>query len=193
MGAVNPCLAAQARSAGAGLNLYIFVTYGTAPVSSDPGCASAESPTACQYGFSTAVDAYGKAQASGISTQVSWWLDVEAVQAAQNLPAWSGDLAANASLVQGAIDGLRFKGINSAGIYASPGVWNSIVGNYQPAAPYWAAYWGVDPAITCTNIRSKFSYAKLPTGPVQIVQYSSPTTPLSLGGMSLLYDDDYAC
>ena len=31
------------------------------------------------------------------------------------------------------------EGIADVGIYASPGVWNNIVGNYQPDVPYWMA------------------------------------------------------
>jgi hypothetical protein len=120
-----------------------------------------------------------------VNTQVAWWLDVE------NPSAWSPHTSYNAALVQGAIDALRYEGINSVGIYASPGNWPQIVGNYRPAVPYWAADWGIDPATTCSNIRS--IWPGLPTGPVQIVQFSSPSAPLPLGGMSLAYDDNYAC
>ena len=63
----------------------------------------------------------------------------------------------------GAIDGLHFEGLNSVGIYASPGSWNGIVGNYSPAVPYWAADWEINPATTCGNVHS--IYAGLPEGP----------------------------
>ena len=65
------------------------------------------------------------------------------------------------------------------------------MGNYQPAVPYWAADWGINPATTCQNVQSLF--AGLPNGPVQMVQYSSPTTPSPTGGMNTAFDDDYAC
>ena len=81
--------------------------------------------------------------------------------------------------------------LNSAGIYASPGVWSGIVGNYQPPVPYWAADWGINPATTCQNVKSLFG--GLPDGPVQMVQYSSPSTTLADGGMDTAFDDDYAC
>jgi len=135
-----------------------------------------------------AIDAFDKAAAAGVDTAVPWWLDVENPSAF-----WSSDLAANASLVQGAIDGLHFEGLNDVGIYASPGVWNSVVGDYQPAVPYWAASWQVDPGTTCAEVRSLFPQARLPSGPVQVVQYSSPDYPFPLGGMSTAFDDDYAC
>ena len=187
-GSTNGCLSSEAAQAGAGLNLYVFLTFTTMPSSADPACATAASPGACNAGFDVAVDAFDKAAAAGVDTSVPWWLDVENPSAF-----WSSDLAANASLVQGAIDGLHFEGLNDVGIYASPGVWNSVVGDYQPAVPYWAASWQVDPATTCAEVRSLFPQAKLPTGPVQVVQYSSPTYPFALGGMSTAFDDDYAC
>ena len=185
-GKVNSCLAAEAAWAGGGLNLYAFLTYGTTPTSNDAGCAAGAAPTACNYGFNAALDAFTKAQAAGVNTGVAWWLDVEGAN-------WSSSTAANAALVQGAIDGLRYEGINSVGIYASPGVWNQIVGPYQPAVAYWAASWGVDPATTCQQIRTQFAQAKLPTGPVQVVQFGSPSTPLARGGLSTAFDNDYAC
>ncbi len=194
MGAANPCLAGEAGWAGAGLNLYIFLTFWTSGIDADPDCNSMAVPSACQFGFLTAQNAYQNAQDAGVNTQVAWWLDVENYSL-PGIPSWQGDTAANASLVQGAIEGLQSKGLNNVGIYASPGVWNGIVGNYQPAVAYWAAYWGVNPAATCANIRSQFPGAQLPAGPVQIVQYSSPSLipPLQLGGMDTAFDNDYAC
>ncbi len=183
----NPCLAQEAAWAGGGLNLYAFLTFGNDPSSFDGGCAGTESPPACNFGFNTAIDAFQKAAAAGVNAAVPWWLDVESGSF------WSGDTAANASLVQGAIDGLHFVGLNSVGIYASPGVWNGVVGSYQPPVPYWAASWQHDPADTCANVRTLFASARLPTGPVQLVQYSSPSFPLALGGMDTSFDDDYAC
>ena len=47
------------------------------------------------------------------------------------------------------------------------------------------------PAATCGNIHSK--YSGLPRGPVEIVQYSSPSAPYPAGGLSTAFDDDYAC
>jgi hypothetical protein len=184
---LNSDLAAEAAWAGGGLNLYVFLTYGQQANSGDPACATSASPAACNYGFAAAQDAFAKAQGAGVDTSVAWWLDVESD------PSWTSNTQANAALVQGAIDGLHSEGLNSAGIYASPGVWNSIVGNYQPPVPYWAASWGVNPATTCASVRSLFPAARLPSGPVQMVQYSSPSTMLSDGGMSTAFDDDYAC
>ena len=182
---VNPCLSQQAAWAGAGLNLYVYLNYGNAGSSGDPACQKAADPSSCNYGFNAAIQAFTDAETAGVNTQVAWWLDVE------NPSAWSGSVQSNAALVQGAIDGLRSEGLNSVGIYASPSIWQPIVGSYQPAVPYWAADWGIDPATTCTNVHS--IYPILPNGPVQIVQYSSPSSPYSLGGMNLAFDNDFAC
>ena len=186
-GAANLCLAREAAWAGGGLNLYAYLTYGTAPTSTDAACNTGPSPSSCNYGFNAALDAFQKAQAAGVNTGVAWWLDVE------RDPSWSTDVSANAALVQGAIDGLRSEGINSVGIYASPGDWNQIVGPYQPAVPYWAAWWQNDPVATCQQVRTSFPQAKLPTGPVQLVQFGSPSYPLVSGGLSTAFDNDYAC
>ncbi len=190
---VNSCLASEAAWAGGGLNLYVYLTDGGDAASPDQACNANTapyngSPAACNFGFNAAVDAFTKAKAAGINTSVAWWLDVE------NPSAWSSNLPANAALVQGAIDGLHAEGLNSVGIYASPAIWNAIVGAaYAPAVPYWAASWGKAPTYTCANVRTQFPSSNLPKGPVQLVQYSSPTVPTPNYGMSTLYDDDYAC
>jgi hypothetical protein len=188
----NPCLAGEAAWAGGGLNLYVFLTYGNAASSGDPACQTAADPSTCNYGFGAAQDAFAKAQAAGVNTSVAWWLDVESYSIPGVAP-WSASTASNASLIQGAIAGLHAEGINSVGIYASPGVWNGIVGSYRPAAPYWAASWGVNPATTCSSVAQQFPNAILPNGPVQIVQYSSPSTPLPIGLQDTAFDNDYAC
>ena len=186
---LNPDLASEAAWAGGGLNLYIYLTYGTAGSSSDGNCNNTASVAACNYGFNAAQNAFTQAQGQGVNTSVAWWLDVE--PSVPGLTPWSSDLGANAALVQGAIDGLHSEGLNSVGIYASPGNWGGIVGNYSPGAPYWAADWGIDPAVTCQNVQSL--YSGLPSGPVQVVQYSSPSAVTPYGGMDTNYDDDYAC
>jgi hypothetical protein len=178
MGAVNSCLAQEAAWAGGGLNLYIYMTYGTAPSSGDPACASSASPASCNFGFNTAVDAFQKAVGAGINTSVAWWLDVESD------PSWSSDTAANAAMIQGTIDGLHYEGLNSVGIYSQISHWSGIVGNYSPNAPEWVADWGTnvppfDPGQYCEG----FNFAG---GPVQLVQYTD-------GANTNGFDNDYAC
>jgi len=177
-GRANPCLAGEAAWAGAGLNLYAFLTYGETLSTPDAACAAIVQ-NSCNYGFAAGIDAYNKAAAAGVNTQVAWWLDVETYSLG-GVASWSTNLAANASLIQGYMDALHSKGINSVGIYASPGVWKNIVGNYTPSVPYWAADWGPAPSTTCTSVHQQWS--GLPTGPVTLVQYGVGT-----------YDEDYAC
>jgi len=177
-GRTNPCLAGEAAWAGAGLNLYAFLTYGETLSVYDPACGAIVQ-NSCNYGYAAGIDAYNKAAAAGINAQVAWWLDVETYTIG-GIPSWSTNRAANASLIQGFMDALHAKGINSVGVYASPGVWSGIVGNYTPAVPYWAADWGPPAATTCTSVHQWFR--GLPTGPVVLVQYGVGT-----------WDEDYAC
>ena len=78
------------------------------------------------------------------------------------------------------------EGIADVGIYASPGTWNSIVGNYQPSVPYWMADWLSPPSgpATCAAVPGWQAKEQLPTGPVEIVQYGD-----NVNGA----DGDYAC
>ena len=173
-GATNPCLAQEAAWAGGGLNFYVFLSYGAVGV----GPASCGGDGACNYGFNAAQDAYMKAVNAGVNTQVTWWLDVEPYN-------WSGNLAENAQLVQGAITGLRAEGLNNVGIYSSPALWNAIVGSYQPAVPFWMADYLNNPSgpASCADYQRWVNMGKrLPSGGLQVVQYDSN-----------VFDDDYAC
>jgi hypothetical protein len=71
------------------------------------------------------------------------------------------------------------------GIYASPGFWNSIVGDYQPGVPYWMADYLSPPSgpDSCSDYSNWVNNhgAQLP-GPPLVVQYDSQQ-----------YDEDYAC
>jgi hypothetical protein len=176
-GATNPCLAAEAAWAGAGLNLYTFldnVSSGTALCADTTDCFN--------VGYNAGLHAFGDAQAAGVNTSVGWWLDVEGT----NLY-WTSTPADNVATIQGAMAALHnTEGIADVGVYASPGVWNEIVGNYQPSVPYWMADW-LSPASgpgTCADVAHQTGMHQLPTGPVEIVQYSD-----NVNGA----DGDYAC
>ncbi|HVC70711.1 MAG TPA: hypothetical protein VNC61_10715 [Acidimicrobiales bacterium] len=177
----NPCLAHEAAWAGAGLNLYAYMTNGTS-ATAEPGCNGDQS---CNFGYQAALFAFHYAQSQGVNPLVAWWLDVESNQAS-----WTSNLSENAQVIQGALNGLRDQGINTVGIYTSPDTWNGIVGNFQPAVPLWVAWYTGDGPGNCQNIHS---YAagrgdRLPTGPVFVTQYTSTAGP---NGGSL--DGDYAC
>jgi hypothetical protein len=174
--ATNPCLSQEAAWAGGGLNLYTFLTYTTSATAA-PGCS--DPLGACNAGYWAGIHAFQDAQNAGVNTQVSWWLDVE-------VGYWSGDTTLNADFVQGALNALHeTEGIPYVGIYASPGNWNSIVGNYQPDVPYWMADYLSNPSgpASCADLTRWQGMGKLlPSGPLQIVQYNSAQ-----------FDEDYAC
>ncbi len=177
-GNTNPCLAQEAAWAGGGLNLYTYLTYGTS-TTDEPGC---NGDTSCNAGYQAGISAYTDAQNAGAgSTTIPWWLDVETAGAK-----WSGNLSENAQFVQGAINALHeSEGIPDVGIYASPGVWNTVVGDYTPSVPYWMADYLASPSGpgSCADYQNWVTNhgAQLP-GPPEIVQYNSAQ-----------YDEDYAC
>ena len=175
-GATNPCLAQEVGWAGGGLNLYTFLTYTTSATNA-PGCNGDQ---ACNAGYAAGIQAFTDAKNAGANTSVSWWLDVE------TSGNWSGNPGENAALVQGALNALHeTEGIANVGIYASPGNWNDIVGNFQPNVPYWMADWLSPPSGpgSCADISRWQSMGKLlPSGPLEVVQYASAQ-----------YDEDYAC
>jgi hypothetical protein len=85
--------------------------------------------------------------------------------------------------VQGALSALHdTEGVGDVGIYASPDVWNTIVGDYQPDVPYWMAYYTGSGPASCAAYAGFAASNQLPSGPLEIVQYASNT-----------YDMDYAC
>jgi hypothetical protein len=174
----NPCLAAEAAWAGGGLNLYTFL--GNVGPTSGQLCSD---PTSCfTVGYNAGVHAFDDAQSAGVATSVSWWLDVEGAGSY-----WTSSTADNAQTIAGAMAALHnHEGVADVGIYASPAVWNTIVGNYQPSAPYWMADWLNPPSGpgSCADAANQASKYMLPTGPVEIVQYSD-----NVNGA----DGDYAC
>ena len=173
----NPCLANEAAWAGAALNLYTFLdnsSSGTAMCTDEPSCFN--------VGYQAGLHAFADAQAAGVDTDVGWWIDVEGPSLY-----WTTSTADNAQTVMGALAALHdTEGLPNVGIYASPDVWNQIVGNYQPAAPYWMADWMTPPSGpgSCADVGHQESDNQLPLGPVLLVQYGD-----DINGA----DGDYAC
>ncbi len=182
--APNPCLASEAQWAGAGLNLYLYMTYGTTG-SAVIDCTGTYADQ-CDFGYAAALYAYKTVQNAAVNPLVTWWVDVESD------PSWTTNTAANAAVVQGALAGLRDQGINNVGIYTSPDSWNGIVGDFQPAVPLWLAWWTNDGPANCQNIASfaQSNDDELPTGPVWVTQYTNDSTTQSNGQP---VDGDYAC
>jgi hypothetical protein len=174
---VNNCLSSELGWAGGGLNLYAYLTYSTS-TTNEPGC---NGDVACNAGYLGALNAYTVAADDGAgSTTIPWWLDVETAGAN-----WSTNLSENAQFVQGALNALHeSEGIPDVGIYASPGVWNNIVGDYTPSVPFWMADYLPSPSGpgSCADYSNWVSKGAQLPGPPEIVQYNSAQ-----------FDEDYAC
>jgi hypothetical protein len=186
--APNPCLGQEATWAGAGLNLYVFMIYGTS-TTAEPGCTQTTLPSACDFGYQVGLSDYATARAAiGTRATVPWWLDVE--HAGTN---WTHSPADNYSAIEGTLLALnKAEGLNTVGIYASPGVWPTIAGTNRPSVPYFAADWAkANPQTVCTSVSSNFT--DVPSGPLALVQYSSPSYAFAAGDMDTAFDNDYAC
>ncbi len=188
-GAVNPCLAQEVTWAAGGLNLYTLVSYGTS-TTPEPGCvgnAAAPVSIACDYGYGAAITAYEEARSViGTRVDVPWWLDVEQIGFSKLSPS----TAASRSVVVGAYDALRYtENINTVGFYFSLSDWNNIVGDYNPSAPLFPAWWtGPTPAFKCVDARAfaLSQHDRLPAGPIQLLQYTDSVNRQP-------FDGDYAC
>ena len=75
-GSVNPCLAGEAAWAGGRAQPLRLPDLRRRRRPGDRPAPSS-CTNSCNFGFNAGVDAYAKAQAAGINTQVPWWLDVE--------------------------------------------------------------------------------------------------------------------
>ena len=120
----NPCLATEwrwAASTGAPAGLYLVINSGP-----DPG------PAAAYLWGAGAVDHALTTMAANHISAPLVWLDVETGKF------WSGDKAANAALVRGAIDRLHSHGLGS-GIYSTSYQWGVITGGDTPGGPIWVA------------------------------------------------------
>ena len=87
------------------------------------------------YGYNAAEAALAHAQQQVAPPDgTMWWLDIE------TMSHWSTDQAANAAVIQGAIDFLQHRGI-LFGVYSTRSQWNTITGGYTlpPGLPIWIA------------------------------------------------------
>ena len=166
-GAVNPCLSTEAKWAGSGLELYMFLSFGN----QQTGPTECSGSQACNYGYAAAQHAYEQAKTAGVDARVTWWLDVESGSGA-----WSSDARDNASVIRGAIFGLQQEGLVNVGIYSNRSEWQTVTGGsgYAPYVPEWVAEWGsneppFDPTQYCTG----YAFA---LGPTWLIQYTNGAT-----------------
>jgi hypothetical protein len=122
------------------------------------------------FGYGAARLAFADALSQETSASM-WWLDVETTNS------WSDNLAANAQVIQGAIDFLHGQGAG-VGIYSTPDQWQQIAGIFAPSLPVWVAG-----ALDVTDAAS----------------YCAPVYGFGGGGVWLVqypvgdFDGDYAC
>jgi hypothetical protein len=125
----NPCLADQvawARTRSIPTAAYSVVSGATPELLAAHG--SAEEVGRAQAEFNLA-----SMRAAGLSTPVVW-LDVEQVPFYE----WGTDLAANAEVVRGAAEAYADAGYR-VGVYSTPYIWSTIVGDLALGLPEWRA------------------------------------------------------
>ena len=134
----NPCLGEQAEWAGKALSLYVNVdglpNDATSGLAGPAGVCVATDIRCRSYNYGRNSVAYDEAYVKhyGLSSPI-WWLDVEME------PIWRAtDVASNADVIRGVIDGLRAHG-RAVGIYSTNYQWGVIAGGYQPRTPTWVA------------------------------------------------------
>lgn len=137
-------------------------------------------PTLCaayNYGYHAAQDAYTYAASQPFVSAKLWWLDIEEANS------WSPDAAVNDQVIQGTIDYLNSKGIQT-GLYSVPYMWHNIAGTgFTPtesvngsttAVPTWFPI-GIDTQVGAINAcRTKASF--IPGSPVWVIQYELSST-----------------
>jgi hypothetical protein len=176
-GSVNPCLQSEAAWAGSGLELYLFLSYGTQ--ASGPSICGGN--TWCNYGYAAAQNAYQQAVSADIDANVTWWLDIE-----ESGDDWPGTGTQNAYVIQGALLGLQQEGLSAVGIYSSKDEWGDVLGSsgYSPDVPEWVSDWGTNsPPFNPVTYCSGYNFA---SGPTWIIQYTD-------GANTNGFDGDYAC
>jgi hypothetical protein len=138
-----------------------------------PAGTCAKTDARCQsfkYGYKTAKDAVDYAKTQGVTTPLTWWLDIETEST------WSDDKAMNAVVISAAIDYLESKQL-PIGIYSTAYQWSLIAGDYRPGLPLWLGG-GAD----LNDARKLCFTGAFGGGEVQLVQYTGAT-----------YAHDYAC
>jgi hypothetical protein len=84
-------------------------------------------------GYQQALANVATMRAAGLDSPIVW-LDVEHVPDFE----WSGDLEANAAVVQGAARGYTDAGYE-IGVYSTPALWREVVGDLALGVPEWRA------------------------------------------------------
>ena len=125
----NPCLADQvawAKQQGLLLAAYSVISW-------PDGAAQAQYGGLREAGYAQAQFNVASMKAVGLETPIVW-LDVEQVPFYE----WSADTSANAQVVVGAAQGYLDAGYR-IGVYSTPYIWESLVGDLSLGVPEWRA------------------------------------------------------
>jgi hypothetical protein len=187
----NPCLANEYRHAPKG-SLYVNTGYDPSYTDTNhttSSCStqsvaisgSAAQQAAWAVGCSEAQGDYTYASGQGITSPVSWWLDVETANSWCGQPGTAcTDKSLNQYTIQGLIDTFTHIGAVPVGIYSNQGLWTAIVGNLPVtgATSDWVASGTSSAQQAATYCSNTYSFSG---APVSLVQF--------LGS----FDRDYAC
>ena len=137
----NPCLADQvdlARSRNLLTSAYAVASYPdaatlTAYGDRGPFDGASTAGALANTGYRQALFNVASMRSTGLETPIVW-IDVEHVPGF----AWSSDVAANAAVVRGVERGYRHAGYR-VGVYSTPYIWTSLVGDLALGVPEWRA------------------------------------------------------
>lgn len=117
---------------------------------------------AYDYGYAEGVYAVKLASSQGIHSEL-WWLDVETENSWDTVP------SVNRASIQGTIDAIRHETVFARiGVYAFPGQWDIITGDWRPNLPAWVAT-GSDDRAAAVQACKQPSFTG---GPVWLAQYT---------------------
>ena len=173
----NSCLGEEIRWAGPAHGLYVNLNSPSGPSNgegaSGPAGNCSSSNASCwsyNYGWNAALASIATANQTGGMAQ-QWWLDVETGNY------WSGNVAANARVVAGAIDAFHSRGL-TVGVYSTHYQWSQITGDASFGIPVWVPTgMGMSNPGSWCNSSHSFN-----GGPVWLIQYGAGP-----------FDGDYAC
>ena len=174
----QPCLPQEMAWAGGGLNLYIYLTYGTS-TTNQPGC---NGDTSCNAGYQAGMYAYGDAQADGAGPPPfrggSTWRP-------QTRTGRATSPRTRSSSREPSTRSMRPKASPMSASTPAPACGTPSSATTNPSVPYWMAdYLAI--AQRTGLVRRLLQLGEQPRrqlpGPPEIVQYNSQH-----------YDEDYAC
>ena len=184
-GPANSCLAKEVAWAGAGLNLYTFLTYG-ASATNEPGCNNDQ---ACNAGYQAGIQAFNDAASPASTPMYPGGSTSRTIRSPRGRRAPG---RTRPSSKERSTRCMKARASPPSGSMRAPTCGTPSSATRQPSVPYWMADYLASPSGpgSCADYAELGDepWRQLP-GPPEIVQYFSGPVPGSPGN----YDDDYAC